>query len=240
VTDSQDPDVDAALLRAKARYDASLPPQPRPVAVEPPALPRAALAPPAEVGLDVDEVRRARENLWLRIPKVHRVPPVELDRRVNDRRIAQAVNGWDFGSPCVLICGPTESGKSSAAAMMVIRLMVKGRESDWCKWRTIKWFGASELMSSAREWSLGSGDCPTVRAASNCQILVLDDLGNEQEWQTTMFDLLQRRYERCLTNIVTTGLRPADLVKRYGDAILRRLVQRDGKNGIIVNCWGDK
>jgi hypothetical protein len=187
--------------------------------------------------VDVDQVRRARETLWLRIPPVHRARQSELARRSG--AFLSAALAWDWGSPCLLMSAPTDAGKSSAAALVLLRLMAKGREADWRLWRGIRWFGANELMGAAREWPLGNGACPEVRAASTCGLLVLDDLGNEQEWQTTMFDLLQARYERQLPNIVTTGMRPSELLARYGDAILRRLAQRDGKLGTIVDLRGE-
>lgn len=236
-------EVQQALQRAKQAYDASGASNVVPIRISvplppPPSGTRTATDIPPE-RFDPDTVRRARENLWLRLPKVHRAPPAALEARVRDARLLASIAGWDFGSPCVLMCGPTESGKSSAAALAIIRTMVRGRESNHEAWKGVHWFGANELTTAAREWPLGSGDCPTIRKAASCRVLVLDDLGNEQEWQTTMFDLLQRRYERCLTNIVTTGLSPSALLLRYGDAIMRRLVQRNGETGTIVNCWGE-
>jgi hypothetical protein len=188
------------------------------------------------VTYDPDDVRQCREELWRRIPFVHRRPPAILVERIRDARLLTQINGWGFGSPCLLMCGPTGIGKSTAAALAVIRLMAKGREADCRKWCKVRWYGANELMKSAREWPLGKGECPDLRVASSCDLLVLDDLGNEVEWQSTIFDLLQRRYELGATNIVTSGLNAQQLVARYGEAILRRLVQRNGKMGLVVDC----
>lgn len=186
---------------------------------------------------DKDQISAARRLLWSRLPKVHRVAKAELERRVSNASLLAHSRAWTWGSPCLVSCGPTAVGKSSAAALVVLRLMSRGLESDWRRWKGIRWFGASQLVNAAREWALGDSECPDIRAASNCELLILDDLGNEQDWQSTMFDLLHARYERGLSNIVTTGLRRDGLMKRYGEAILRRMLERDGKMGTIVDCW---
>lgn len=224
------------LEQAKRAYEASGTPFPPTIG----RLVRLPLAVASESEIDVDLVRRAREDVWRRLPKVHRANQADLAARVRDARLLGPARAWTWGSPCLLMSGPTESGKSSAAALVVLRAIAKGREADAPLWRGIRWYGANELMRHAREWSLGAGECPEVRQASTCGLLILDDLGNEQEWQTTTFDLLQARYERGLPNIVTTGLRPAQLIERYGDAVLRRIIQRNGKMGTLVDCWGGK
>lgn len=190
---------------------------------------------------DIDPalIADARRELWQRIPKFCRRRPEELLSRSKDQRLTNAARAWDWGSPCLVMCAPTDMAKTSVAASIPIRLMARGRESEYRKWKRIRWFGASDLMNFARAWSLGSGACPEVRAASTCDLLILDDLGNETDCQSTMFDILQHRYENDLDVIATTGLRPALLLARYGDAILRRLAQRNGEMGTIVDCWGD-
>jgi hypothetical protein len=232
-------DTAGQLARARRTYDASEMAAPRRlgnlVALDGMRHDAAELQP-----VDLDRVRQARQTLWSRIPLVHRTKLLELTGRVRDPRLLAPAQAWTWGSPCLLMCGPTAVGKSSAAALVALRLMAKGCESEWPRWNGIRWYGANQLVKAAREWPLGDGDCPDLRAASACELLILDDLGNEQDWQTTMFDLLQARYERGRLNIVTSGLQLELLLKRYGDAVLRRLVERDGKMGSIVDCWGAK
>jgi DNA replication protein DnaC len=69
------------------------------------------------------------------------------------------------------------------------------------------------------------------------RLLILDDLGNEEPWQTVLFEVVQYRYRIQLPNIITTGLSGPELPRRYGDGITRRLVNRDGQLGTIVDCW---
>lgn len=182
-------------------------------------------------------IRQARRNLLDKIPSTYRAKMPELIGRIRDARLLAQAQAWTWGSPCLLMCGPTAVGKSSAAALVALRLMAKGRESEWENWRSVQWYGANRLTSSVREWSLGNGCCPDLQSASSCKLLILDDLGNEQDWQTTIFGLVQARYERGLVNIVTSGLQLELLLKRYGEAIFRRLLERNGNMGTIVDCW---
>jgi hypothetical protein len=200
-------------------------------------LPRIGKRDTEEPEFDVDDVRRAREDLWRRIPKAYRVKPSESATwfKPASKPILDAAMAWDWSSPCLLICAPTDYGKSVAAAIVAIRLMRRGREADWKRWRGIRWVGIPELMTAARSWPLGSGECPEVRVASTCELAILDDLGNETDHASTLFDVTQSRYQRGLKTITTTGLAPRALVARYGECILRRLIQRDGKLGTIID-----
>lgn len=201
------------------------------------SLPRIGTRVAEEPSFDVDDVRRAREDLWRRIPKAYRVKPSESARwfKPVSERILAAAMAWDWSSPCLLICAPTDFGKSVAAAMVALRLMGRGREADWRRWRGVRWVGIPELMTTARAWPLGGGECPDVRSASTCELAILDDLGNETDHASTLFNVTQSRYQRGLKTITTTGLSPRELVSRYGECILRRLVQRDGKLGTIID-----
>jgi hypothetical protein len=193
-----------------------------------------------EPGPDVDLVRRAREDLWRRLPACFRRKPSEIASWFDPkaRAILDAAMAWDWGSPSLLICAPTDWAKSAAAALVAIRLMARGRESEHERWRGIHWQGVPELMGAARQWPLGAGECPEVRRVSRCKLAILDDLGNEHDHGSTLFEVTQARYQRELPNIVTTGLSPRQLVDRYGECILRRLVQRHGQMGTIIDLTG--
>jgi hypothetical protein len=188
--------------------------------------------------IDHDAVAEARRELWRKIPKFCRKTPAELISRAKDKRLVSAAQAWDWGDPCLVMCAPTDYAKTSLAALILIRLMSRGREAEYRQWKRIRWYDASTLMGAARAWSLGSGTCPEIRQASTCDLLILDDIGNESTWQSTMFDVLQSRYERELPVIATTGFSTGQLLTHCGDAILRRLVQRNGKMGEIIDCWG--
>jgi hypothetical protein len=199
-------------------------------------LPSMRLVDDSPAGPDPDEVRQARLELWQRLPVLHRTTQAKILPRIQDPRLAQAALSWDWGSPCLLMCAPTEKGKTAAAELIALRLMAKGREREHKLWRGIHWVDAPELMSAARAWPLGSGECPEVRRAKQCRLMILDDLGNESDWQTTLFELVQWRYNRQLANIITSGLSLPSIIARHGDAIARRLVDRDGELGTVIDC----
>lgn len=192
-----------------------------------------------ESGPDPSEVRDARLTLWRKIPEAYRVKWEDVPKcfKPEARPILDAAMSWDWESPSLLICAPTDYAKSLAVGVILRRLMGKNRENEWRRWKGIHWFGVPELMTSARSWPLGSGDCPDVRLASRCELAILDDLGNETPHGSVFFEVTQSRFQRELTTITTSGLPVRELIQRNGECILRRLVQRDGKLGTIIDLF---
>jgi hypothetical protein len=68
-------------------------------------------------------------------------------------------------------------------------------------------------------------------------VLVLDDMAREARLDTTIRDVLDVRYDRGLPSAVTSGDTIAQLVERYGEDVVRRIldVEVGGQRGIFLD-----
>jgi DNA replication protein DnaC len=127
------------------------------------------------------------------------------------------------GTTFVLFHGPSGSGKTSLAAAALRGLVLSGKllGSD-------SYFVTAYRLSVARAQSkLGQGEPEEVERAMECRHLLIDDLGQEQAVPTSaIVDVVFERYDRQATTWLTTGLSREQLVQRYGDGFVRRLVDR--------------
>jgi DNA replication protein DnaC len=66
-------------------------------------------------------------------------------------------------------------------------------------------------------------------------LLFLDELGFEQ-LDGVAFEIINARYNKQATTIVTTGLQPAEFARRYGSAVWRRQTE----SGALIEDHGRK
>lgn len=185
------------------------------------------------------------------IPRTYQGPPESVLARVAGK-LHRAISGTNpserFGG---LFLGPSGCGKSSAGA--------------WClrRWRSVEtkrrvdadpegyppalsarlhapsvaWLDALEATDAERRYRLGSGDPADLAEAYRADWLVLDDVG--LTCSATLVQLvLARRYQACLPTIVTTGLERGQLVQHIGAATVRRIVEFEGRAGVMIDCHG--
>jgi ABC-type iron transport system FetAB ATPase subunit len=124
-----------------------------------------------------------------------------------------------------ILLGPSGCGKTTAA-----RFLCLGRTATWAK--------GDALSSCEREHSLGAGEPRMVSEAIRAPMLVLDDLRAGQDL-SALWRILDRRYDRSVPTIATTGLTQAGLLEHLGPAGLRRLTeQHAGDPVLIIDCHG--
>lgn len=134
----------------------------------------------------------------------------------------------------MLLLGPTDVGKTTTAAA-IVRELLDGPPETMKRCLGIRWTTAAGLVSAHLEHPLGHGKAPEVSKAMTCRLLVLNDLGNGDRGHQVLFEILDYRKEHRLPVITTSGLTKKQLLEPpYGDCWVRRLIQRDGKNGIVV------
>lgn len=155
-----------------------------------------------------------------------------------------AVSKHDANS--VVLLGPTGVGKSIAAMLMARNFArnhvraVLGPNPDlsmefrWRPiWNPVAWAEAVVLAQAAARHPLGEGAAPELDAAKRARLLVLDDVawaGRDE----TFLEVLGHRYDASLPTIFTVGLSRAELLRRYGDAVVRRMVEVQGRKGLLV------
>lgn len=147
-----------------------------------------------------------------------------------------------------LIIGPTSIGKTSAVVWAVKRVVKLSRAEfrknaeavgvpgPIGKGLSVCWTRAVELASARLQHGLGEGEAPMIRKAEDARLLVIDDLG----WETrsdTLEAVLACRYDRGLPTLVTSGKTAGELVERYGQAFLRRIVESRGEWGAVLDLF---
>ena len=74
------------------------------------------------------------------------------------------------------------------------------------------------------------GEKPDLSPLTDCDLLVIDDLGTEQIYKNVTLEyLLSTISERILAQkhtIITTNLTPEELLDRYGDRLYSRLMDK--------------
>ncbi len=166
---------------------------------------------------------------------MHRATRQELESRI-DPRVLRAVVGWRWGFGNLVLMGATGAGKTSGAAHLVRRLCfeaaVHGGEAFELA-QLIRWQSCRALSEVARETRLGTGAPEAVTRCQNARLLVLNDLGTNDD-RATLERILDQRYERGWPTLTTTGLTAEQLEATFGDALSRRIFECRGDRGQFV------
>ncbi len=176
-----------------------------------------------------------------------RLPPLfantqigELVARIKSPGFREAAEVWNprrHGN--VLLLGETGEGKSTAAAVLFLRLLRQGwREggADWELARGMQWFRVEQLERDMREHPLGKGECPEFAVANSASVLFLDDAGWEKDAKATGA-ILASRYDAPGLTVITSGLTQKELTERYGAAAVRRMLTHRKRPPLIRESW---
>lgn len=196
-------------------------------------------------------LRHVREQL----PSNARGATAELRARTPAKLLA-VVDGWSWDGPNLLILGPTRVGKTSGAALLVRQLLERaaastgafsqaarrlwgGCKSEYDLADLIRWQSCRDLTTTVREFPLGQGTPETIQRCQHARLLVLDDIGVTDD-RGALERILNARYERRWPTVTTSGLTSAELVRTFGDALVRRMSERAGLSGLSVNLFPPK
>ena len=156
-----------------------------------------------------------------RYPKKYRWaledPAIATTLRCDASKLASATrvpSGWNYA-----LTGPTGAGKTTVGCLILAALIAEEGGGMFVS--------AYELERERRTTPLGEGDGPLLDNALRARVLLLDDVGAEQNGVfSPIVDLVFHRYDRELQTIVTTGIGKSELVARYGTGFVRRVFER--------------
>jgi hypothetical protein len=180
----------------------------------------------------------------------------QLLAAVPDRRLQNFAREYDpqaHGGR--IIAGPTGIGKTLGCVALLRRMvewqiLTRGARA----WTSLgfdfaigkvaphpfRWVRAYDLPNARLEHGFGEGEAELVSEASKAEFLILDDLGWESRRagaDDVVMEVLAARYDAGLVTVATTGLRVSELSERYGDAVVRRIVESGGKPGRVLDLW---
>ena len=149
-----------------------------------------------------------------------------------DRRIATAARAWSRDRGNLLLCGPTGAGKTTAAIAIGRRVVSQAEAralppADMAFAAGLRFMSWLEIVENDRGHRFGGGeDCPAMRVAKAATLLILDEVGFEDDARPVLLlrgltDARGRDARKRL--IATTGRSREELVRRYDAAIVRKL-----------------
>ena len=168
--------------------------------------------PNRETEAEAAERQRARQAVY-QARWAAQVPPMYREARLADLDESQAIT-WPRESLHLVLAGPVGTGKTHAAYAFGNEMAKAGR---WVCATTVV-----DLLVAMRP----DGDTGLVKAAHECAILILDDLGAGKASEFAveqMTALLDRRVREQRHTIVTTNVPEADLEAAWGGRFMDRL-----------------
>lgn len=164
---------------------------------------------------------------------------IELEEHI-DPRILKAVLAWHWGDGNLVLMGATSVGKTSGAVHLVRRLCHEGAilgGDAFERAQLIRWQSCRELSELVRETKLGTGAPQEITRCQNARLLVLNDIGIDDD-KRSLERVLDARYERKWPTITTTGLSAKQLAEAFGDALTRRVFECGPDRGRFVEILG--
>jgi DNA replication protein DnaC len=123
----------------------------------------------------------------------------------------------------LLLAGPTGTGKTLAAVHAVL-LLWQRRIAEYRPLPKVLFVKHTQLATARRNSRLGQ-ESQLIEDAIGAELLVVDDLGQADDRDPALFEVIDARYDVGRPTIATTGLNTAEFKERIGETVLRRLLQ---------------
>jgi hypothetical protein len=140
-----------------------------------------------------------------------------LVKLVGDEAIDRARR---HGFKSAAFIGPPGAGKTSLAAAMFRSAIERTKRPRWYRWTS------GHALAKARASAALGDEAPLVQQALEADLLVIDELGGEQERHATaVAEVIYERHAENRPTWVTTGVSPKVIADRYGGGIARRVFE---------------
>lgn len=166
--------------------------------------------------------------------------PLFRARTRDAAEMVEAATAWRASTGNLVLLGPTGIGKTSVVVALAHKILDyvrdhKATPEAVAMAKGMRFVDAIDLGIARRNWPLGQGDPPLLIVAREAPILILDEVGREPTWDTTMFELFNYRYRRGLPIVATSRLTEAEMKAqdRYGVDGARRILE----SGKLVNLY---
>lgn len=160
--------------------------------------------------------------------------------RCKSRDLVAVASSWERAHGNLLVLGPTGWGKTIAVVALLRRILDAAKESDLgmsaYSWAArSRFLTAVELVANQKRSgrNMDGTECELLRMAKQASILVLDEVGFEDECGAWMLELVNHRENKGFKTIMTSGCTDAQFRNRYGDAVHRRMTER----GVCLDLW---
>jgi hypothetical protein len=138
-----------------------------------------------------------------------------------------------FQSRRVVLVGPPGSGKTTLAVAM-LRACVEaarpkpppGRYTLLGRPAAHRYTSSHKLAKARAMHPLGDGESPVIAEAMACPLLLIDELGGEdQRHASAVAEVIYERHAANKATWITTGAGSNEIATRYGGGIARRILE---------------
>ncbi len=134
-------------------------------------------------------------------------------------RCKQFAQNFSLDSNGMIFMGKTGVGKTHLSLSIANEVLKKGYG--------VVYGTASEFLGKLEKEHFGRAEGNTLDLLSECDLLIIDDLGAEFQTQFTssaIHELINRRILEGKPSIISTNLSPAELAQFYGDRVSSRII----------------
>lgn len=124
------------------------------------------------------------------------------------------------GNRSAAFIGPPGAGKTSLVAAMFRAAVETSKRPRWFRWTS------AYALAKARASAALGDEAPLVQQAFEADLLVIDELGGEQDRHATaVAEVIYERHAENRPMWITTGVAPKVIADRYGGGIARRVFE---------------
>ena len=152
--------------------------------------------------------------------------PVGEERDLMERNLARLrkyAEEFSAQSESLIFCGQTGLGKTHLSTAVARRVIERGFDVYYTT--ALQMFGDFEHARFGTE--IGMESVVSLDRYTNCELLILDDLGTEVSNQFTnscLYMVLNERINKSLPTIISTNLSGKEIKARYTDRIASRIL----------------